>query len=182
MEDIQIKNNVSKALDKLLETNDSWLLKNDLSEQSISHRIAFHLDSLFQNFNVDCEYNGDIDKINNRKGISILKKELQKIGLLRDKEANDLEREFTERAVFPDIIIHTRGSNENNLCILEIKKSTSNVKFKYDFIKLRSYTSNYYGNNLKYQLGIFIEAVINKQEPSFKLKFYKDGKEIEISE
>lgn len=182
MTDIEIKNSVTQALNALLQTSDTWLLKNDLSEQSISNRIAFHLDPLFADFNVDCEYNGDIERENNRKAISILKEELQQFGLLRVKEASDLEKEFINRAVFPDIIIHRRGTNENNLCILEIKKSTSSVNYNYDFIKLRSYTSNHYDNNLKYQLGIFVEAVIDKQNPSFNLKFYKDGQEIFIDQ
>ena len=182
MTDIQIKNLVTQALNALLQTSDTWLLKNDLSEQSISNRIAFHLNPLFADFNVDCEYNGDIERDNNRKAISILKEELQQFGLLRVKEASDLEKEFTNRAVFPDIIIHRRGTNENNLCILEIKKSTSSVNYNYDFIKLRSYTSNHYDNNLKYQLGIFVEGVIDKQNPSFNLKFYKDGQEIFIDQ
>lgn len=178
MTDIQIRDLIIQALDALLQTTDNWLLKNDLSEQSISHRIAFHLDPLFSNFNVDCEYNGDIDKENSRKAISILKGDLQQFGLLRDKEASDLEKEFTNRAVFPDIIIHTRGTNDNNLCILEVKKSTSTVNFNYDLIKLRSYTSNLYDNNLIYQLGVFIEVVIDNENPSFNLRFYKDGQEI----
>ncbi|WP_177764441.1 hypothetical protein [Flavobacterium sp. I3-2] len=181
MTDIQIKNFVEQALTTFLQTSDTWLLRNDLSEQSISHRIAFYLDPLFENYNVDCEYNGDIDRENNRKAISILKDELQQFGLLREKEATDLEKEFTNRAVFPDIIIHNRGTNENNLCIIEVKKSTSTVPFDYDFIKLRSYTSNNYDNNLKYQLGIFIEAVTNNN-PEFNLRFYKDGQKINFAE
>lgn len=182
MTDIQINILVRQALDTLLQTSDIWLLKNDLSEQSISHRIAFHLDPLFAPYNIDCEYNGDIDRQNNKKAISILKTELQQFGLLRDKEASDLEKEFTNRAAFPDIIIHRRGTNEENLCILEVKKSTSRVDYEYDFIKLRSYTSNHYDNNLNYQLGVFIEAVIDNEKPSFKLKFYKQGQEIKSPE
>ena len=182
MNDKEIVQLVKIALENLLDSSDNWLLKNDLSEQSISHRIAIHLDPLFQNFNVDCEYNGDIDRANNRKAISILKDELQQFGLLRDKEASDLEKEITNRAVFPDIIIHKRGTNEHNLCILEIKKSTSTVAYNYDFIKLRSYTSNHYDNNLIYQLGIFVEAIIDNDNPSFIFKFYKQGQEIVIDE
>ena len=178
MNDIQINTLVRQALDTLLHTSDIWLLKKDLSEQSISHRIAFHLDSLFADYNIDCEYNGDIDRQNNKKAISILKTDLQQFGLLRDKEASDLEKEFTNRAVFPDIIIHRRGANNENLCILEVKKSTSRVNYEYDFIKLRSYTSNQYENNLIYQLGVFVEAVIDSENPSFKLRFYKQGQEI----
>lgn len=180
MNDSQIDQLVRQALDTFLKSSDAWLLKNDLSEQSISHRIAVHLDPLFEDYNVDCEYNGDIDRQNNKKAISILKAELQNFGLLRDKEASDLEKEFTNRAVFPDIIIHKRGTNKHNLCILELKKSTSVVDYNYDFIKLRSYTSNHYDNNLVYQLGVFVEAVTDNEEFAFNLKYFKDGREIEI--
>lgn len=178
MTDIQINTLVRQALDTLLKTSDIWLLKNNLSEQSISHRIAFHLDPLFADYNIDCEYNRDIDRQNNRKAVSILKTDLQQFGLLRDNESSDLEKEFTNRAVFPDIIIHRRGTNNENLCILEVKKSTSKVDYEYDFIKLRSYTSNYYNNNLIYQLGIFVETIIDNEKPSFNLRFYKEGQEI----
>lgn len=182
MNDIQINTLVRQALHKLLQTSDIWLLKNNLSEQTISHRIAFHLDPLFAGYNIDCEYNGDVDRQNNKKAISILKTELRQRGLLRDREASDLEKEFTNRAVFPDIIIHSRGTNDENKCIIEVKKSTSRVPFEYDFIKLRSYTSNQYDNNLNYQLGVFIEAVIDNENPSFNLKFYKNGREISSPE
>ena len=175
--DIQIATLVRQALEKVLHV-DKWLLINDLSEQSISHRIAYYLEPLFNDYNVDCEYNGDIDRPNNKKTISVLKNDLIKFGLLREKEASDLERECTNRAVFPDIIIHKRGTNEENLCILEVKKSTSRVDYEYDFIKLRSYTSNRYDNNLMYQLGIFIEVLIDGKNPSFNLRYYKSGQEV----
>jgi hypothetical protein len=181
MNDIQIIQLVKKGLDVLLQTSDIWLLKNDLSEQSISHRLALHLDTFFKGYDVDCEYNGDVDRQNNKKAISILKSELEHFGLLRDKEANDLEKEFTNRAVFPDIIIHQRGINNNNLCILEVKKNTSSVGYDYDYIKLKAYTSNRYDNNLFYNLGIFVEVLIDKDNPSFKLQFFKDGTEISES-
>lgn len=181
IEDTEIISLVKKALNSLLATPDIWLLKNDLSEQSISHRIAIHLENLFPKYNVDCEYNGDVDRENNKKAISILKSDLKEIFLLREKEEIDLERELTSRAVFPDVIIHERGTNSRNLCILEVKKSTSKVSFDYDFIKLKSYTSNQYGNNLCYQLGVFIEAKIDTENPSFDLKFFKLGKEINES-
>ena len=178
MTDLQINTLLQQAIDKLLQ-NDIWLLTNDTSEQSISHKLAFYLQPLFANYNVDCEYNGDIDRGNNKKAISVLKSDLQRIGLLRHKEASDLEKEFTNRAVFPDIIIHRRGTNDHNLCIVEVKKSTSSVSYEYDYIKLRSYTSNNYDNNLKYQLGIFIEAVIEQDNSTFRLTYFKNGEVLE---
>jgi hypothetical protein len=178
MNDQDINHLVQQATTLVLQ-NDLWLLANDTSEQSISHKIAFYLQPLFNEYHVDCEYNGDVDKQNNKKSISILKTDLQQIGLLREKEATDLEKEFTERAVFPDIIIHHRGTNENNLCIVEVKKSTSNVHYDYDFLKLRCYTSSNYDNTLKYQLGIFIEAIIDGDGSHFNFSYFKNGHKVE---
>ena len=177
MTDTQINDIVLQATEKVLQ-NDLWLMKNDTSEQSISYKIAFYLHPLIEDFNVDCEYNGDVDRANNKKAISVLKSDLQRIGLLRNNEADDLEKEFTNRAVFPDIIIHRRGTNQENLCIIEVKKSTSKVPYKYDFIKLSSYTSDKYDNNLKYQIGIFIEAVIDGENSKFNFIYFKNGQKL----
>lgn len=179
MTDIQIDTLIRQSLENV-KSNDNCLLVNDLSEQSISHRIAYYLTPMFADYNVDCEYNGDIDKENNKKAIYILKQELAQSGLLREKEASDLEKELTSRAVFPDIIVHRRGSNAHNLCILEVKKSSSRVDYAYDFIKLQAYTSSRYDNTLKYQLGIFIEVMVGNPEPDFNLKYYKDGYEVNL--
>lgn len=178
MNNIEVIQLVKNALSHFLNSSDTWLLKNDLSEQSISHRIALHLDRLFPEYNIDCEYNGDVERENNKKAITILKEDLKEFGLLKDTEVSELEKELTNRAVFPDIIIHERGSNDYNLCIIEVKKSTSTVNFNYDFIKLKSYTSNKHDNTLKYQLGIFLEVVIHAENPFFKLIFFKDGSQI----
>ena len=58
--------------------------------------------------------------------------------------------------MFPDIIIHKRGSNSNNLLAIEVKKSTSNISIDYDFMKLESYTESSDINSLKYKYGVFI--------------------------
>lgn len=177
MQDNEIDSLVQQAAALVLQ-NDLWLLSNDTSEQSISHKIAFYLQPLFNDYNVDCEYNGDFDKQNNKKSISVLKMDLEQIGLLRSKEANDLEKEFTERAVFPDIIVHRRGTNNDNLCIVEVKKSTSKVSYDYDYIKLRSYTSSNNDNTLKYQLGFLLKQLSTEKRQVSTLFFLKTDKEL----
>lgn len=178
MTDTEISDKVKQATRTTLE-EDLWLLINNTSEQSISHKIAYYLQQLFIDFDVDCEYNGDIDSPGSKKTISILKSELKYLKLIRPSEETDLEREFTIRAVFPDIIIHKRGTNERNLCIIEVKKSTSTIPYEFDFLKLKAYTSDQYNNNLKYQLGVFIEVIISPEEPSFEFSFFKDGHDID---
>ena len=174
MNDQEIIEHIDTALTSLFE-RDNWLIKQDLSEQSISHKFAEYLQPLFPDYNVDCEYNGNIDRPNGRKKIFLVKQHLREKGLLRDAEENDLEKELTERATFPDIIIHRRGTNEFNLCIIGVKKNTSSVAYDYDYLKLEAYTTELIGNDLKYQLGIFISFIIDRNNPSHEKLFYKNG-------
>jgi hypothetical protein len=178
MTDFEIVDLLSSSLSQVIK-NDLWLISHNLSEQSISNKIAYYLVTLFPDYHVDCEYNGDIDSDSNRKAINLLKDELSDFNLLRETERNDIENDLTIRSVFPDIIIHTRGMNNRNLCIIEVKKNTSSISYDYDYLKLRAYTSNEYGNTLKYQLGVFVEIITGYQHPGYSLRFFKNGIEVE---
>jgi len=175
MTDIEIKERIMSGLNDFL-TNENWLITQDLNERAITHCLAIYLLNYFKGFNIDCEYNGDIESPNRKKKIQVLKDLLIEHRLLSRRELV-LEKEFIERAVYPDIIIHVRGTNSNNLCIIEVKKSTSRVNRAYDYLKLQAYTSANFGNTLNYQLGIFIEFII-EDYPSFDLSYFKDGKQI----
>ena len=163
---------------KMLFSNDYWLLINDLSEKSITHKLAEYLQILFTDYNVDCEYNGNIKSENGRKMISILKEELERKNLLKANEINNTDDEIACRLVFPDIIIHKRGTNESNLCIIEVKKSTRDIPFDYDEIKLKAYTTGKYGNDLRYKLGLFIEFMTRQPELDYRMKYYIDGESL----
>ena len=176
MEASKIKEKVLASINTLFE-NDKWLIENDLSEQSISHKLGEYLQTNFSEFNVDCEYNGNIDQESGRKRITVIKQELEQKGLLKKTE-EDHPSDLIHRSVFPDIIVHKRGSNKNNLCILEIKKTTNKVSFDYDKIKLSYYTTNYYGNDLKYDLGIFLLITTGTSTKDFKVEFFTNGKPV----
>ncbi len=64
----QIKDIVQDAIQELNQ-NDSFLLKNDISERAISHKLAVYLNDKFNGYSVDCEYNGYANADNNRKYI-----------------------------------------------------------------------------------------------------------------
>lgn len=163
---------------KMLFLNDSWLIFKDLSERSITHKLAEYLQSQFSEYNVDCEYNGNEERgEGGRKRISVLKEDLEKLGLLKEKEISDFNTDFIDRSVFPDIIVHKRGTNDNNLCIVEVKKSTSSVSSNYDEIKLKAYTTAYYGNDLRYSIGFFIEFITGTQDLKYVLKYFVNGAE-----
>ena len=153
MEIQEIKSLVNKALDKLL-GNDKYLLNGNVNEMSISHKLATYLSELFPDYHVDCEYNKNIQSQTGNKTIHILRDEAMKFDLLKNDIPNT---EFIEKFVKPDIIIHKRGSNENNLLVIEMKKNTSNDRSKeYDRLKLRSFISNDNGNELHFSYGLFI--------------------------
>ena len=90
----------------------------------------------FPTFNVDCEYNR-FEKIE------------KKLDLPKDK----INWDDTEaKTVFPDIIIHRRGIQEDNLLVVEIKKSSNNNSGDFDRMKLHTFQQEPYN----YAYGLFL--------------------------
>jgi hypothetical protein len=177
MEFKQIEKILNDALIKVFE-HDIFLLKNNINEPSITHRLALYLENEFEEYSVDCEYNGYVEADNKRKYINIIQQRAEELGLLRDDE---LDRELINRAVFPDLIGHKRGENVagSNLLIVEVKKSTNRVEDDYDQEKLRRYTSKDNENNLNYHYGVFVKFNIDQAKPDYSIKWYQDGESIE---
>ena len=80
-----------------------------VSELSISHKLGHYLALLITEYDVDCEYN-------------------------RNK---DDKKYMGESRIRPDIIIHKRGSNENNFVVIEIKPWWNSDDTLYDKKKLK---------------------------------------------
>ncbi|TDS96543.1 hypothetical protein EDF78_10256 [Rahnella sp. BIGb0236] len=108
------------------------LLQNDASEQAISHHLAIKLAQSFPTWNIDCEYNRNMEVVK------------------RLVYAVSPTGEALERNVVPDIIIHRRMTNENLLAI-EIKKSTNREDSFKDLSKLAAFRGQ-----LGYQNSLFI--------------------------
>jgi hypothetical protein len=174
MEDDRIMLLLRRALDTLL-IRDNWLIENDLCERCITHKLAEYLQSRFQDYNVDCEYNGDIDREDSRKRIEVVDGHLDFM-----QNGNPIEGEIQELSVFPDIIIHKRGTNESNLCIIEVKKANNPRRLRFDRLKVQAYTSDYYGNNLNYQLGVLIIVTTGNHRATVVKELYKSGNRINI--
>lgn len=177
MKQNEIVEKVKVAIEQLI-AKDPWLLVNNLNERCITHKIATYLQEEFSDYDVDCEYNGNIESLNGSKMIYVLRQDLNRLKRLTKKEKRKTKGEILVRSVFPDIIVHKRGTNENNLCVIEVKKSTNKTPFDYDQIKLKAYTSSNEGNTLKYKLGVFIELVCNEPEIDYQLKLYEEGMEV----
>lgn len=126
---------VARALSEPLD-NDQDLLGVDANERSITFRFALYLQQHFPDLTVDCEYNRD----------GIEPKRLGHLELYPDSEDDDA------KTVFPDVIVHQRGTRKNHL-VLEFKKSTSHVDRQIDLRKLRGYKQQ-----LGYEHALFVEV------------------------
>ena len=109
-------------------SKEAYLLQVDANERSITHKLAEHLQCVFPDWHVDCEYNRDGH-------------EPKQISLPNGRYTN----------VFPDVIVHRRGTNQN-LLVVEVKKSSvGDDGADFDRQKLQGYLES-----LHYQVGIFI--------------------------
>ncbi len=130
-----VESALNQAINRLL-IADADILIMDVNERTISHRLANYLEPHFPGWNVDCEYNRNHD---DPKRVDIRR---------RNIESDDTQA----TTVFPDIIVHKRGTTDN-LVVIEMKKTTSAENDKYDLGKLDAF---------KYQLGykfaIFIKV------------------------
>lgn len=126
---------VADALSELL-VNDHHLLSIDANERSITFRFAMYLQQRFPDWTVDCEYNRD----------GTDPKRLGHLELYPDSEDDEA------KTVFPDVIVHQRGTRRNHL-VLEFKKSTSRVDRQIDLRKLRGYKQQ-----LGYEHALFVDV------------------------
>jgi hypothetical protein len=172
MEFTEIRERLLRSIQQVI-SNDLYLIEHNINEPTISHRLAIYLEPLFPEFNVDCEYNGDIDADNGRKYISILHDNAIQLGILN---AGEGDQELINRYVYPDIIIHRRGRNgiENNLLIIEIKKSSNQSNGRWDALKLESFTSAENENHYNYRFGVFVKFNIG-EEPNYITHWYQNG-------
>jgi hypothetical protein len=119
-----VRASVARATLELIST-DSQLLDADCSERSITHQLAIHLSKHFDAYHVHCEYNRD--------GF-----EVKKLQLVERAVCDD---ELDAVTVFPDIIVHVRGTPDENLLVVEVKKASSSVNCAYDIAKLQAFKS-----------------------------------------
>src|SRR3990172_335038 len=99
--------------------NDLFLLKNDASERSITHKLAEYLQKEFPEWHVDCEYNRDLD---------------------------DVKRRTNDTGFNPDIVVHIRDTDKN-LLIIEVKKSNGEYNDEKNRLKeatISKYQYNYH--------------------------------------
>lgn len=131
---------------------EEFLLKNDLNERTITHKFAEFLNNeeLFSWYSIDCEYN--------RMHKSSVKEYITKKLNLEFEGTNSDDNNLT--TVYPDIIVHKRWDNSDNLLIIEIKKKEYADRIKdenktyrdFDYEKIELYI-----DQLSYKNWLYIE-------------------------
>jgi hypothetical protein len=161
-----------KVITKFLKL-EPFILKENLNERTISHKLAEYLEMVFPNYDVDCEYNKMPDEDAKEYVNKTLNLEVEGIESDDDKAVT----------VYPDIVVHKRGNNENNYLVIEVKKKEyaetkrrgKEETYKtFDFRKLKAYTKQ-----LNYTYGIYLE--FDKDNIS-DLKFFREGHLLNESE
>jgi hypothetical protein len=154
MNEEEVRQAVSDALDKVKD-EDTDLLRFDVNERSITHRLAFYLDE-----EVDCEWGVDIEY--NRVGEDEVSKSVP-MEYLKSKISDDVDPEDLDaKTVYPDVIVHKRGKRYENLLVIEAKKSGRSGE--YDREKLTAYKEE-----LRYEHGVFVtfEGIRPDEDPGY---------------
>jgi len=112
-------------------------IENEAHERTIVARFAFYFREKlnqcgYEEYDMDIEYN---------RNFSQPKRTLHFQG-----------------GTFPDVIIHKRGSNEHNLCIIEFKTGWRERNINNDLLKLKDFTSV----DQEYKFGIGFLIIIDR--------------------
>lgn len=116
MEQEDIERIVTAALAALYEQN-IGILRLDVAERTICARLAALLQAFFEQHEVHTEYN--------RHGVD--PKEIQ---------LPNAQGVLTTSRVHPDIIVHQPGHDEENILVIEAKKTTNVIPDEADLAKL----------------------------------------------
>jgi hypothetical protein len=125
---------------------DRALLEFDVNERSITHKLAEYLQTFFPEYNVDCEYN------RNHGAVKTLELPTH-LNQWDDTQA---------RTVFPDIIVHQRGT-DTNVLVIEVKKTTGGNE-QFDLDKLSAYR-----RDLAYEHAAFLKLRTGIENPGVEI-------------
>jgi hypothetical protein len=148
------------------EKADDGTTHGSVGECAITHRLAVHLERILQKhgypnketpISVDCEYNRHRGAIKQQ----VVKDKLRaRVEELKDRILKeDPEKEgWYVFSVFPDIIVHERGVDTNNLVAIEVKRASNSPDDELDCIKLHLFTIQHEDYGYRYILGATVIA------------------------
>lgn len=134
-----LRNQVITAFKKFLE-NDAYLIEINANERSMTHKLAEYLTVEFPNYDIDCEYNRIPEG-----------REKRLMSFRRNIDSSDTDG----ATVYPDIIIHKRGTNDNFI-VIEAKKKNSRDGHRPDNCKCDECKLRCYKEDLNYEHGFFV--------------------------
>ena len=143
----EVKRAVNEALRRFY-LNDRYLIDHDVNERALTFRLGLYLQQIFTGWDVDCEYNKNCETLRQNKLLSCrckFKPEFDCVHCTREAKM--------QCTVFPDIIIHRRGT-EHNLLVIEAKKDASDNDRKEDIDKIKAYREE---KTLHYRYGLFLD-------------------------
>jgi len=165
MEFYELESKVRKCIDRLIK-DDSHLLRESVYERTISGRLGHYMINEFPNYDVDCEYDKNIESLEDKKIIYEIE---YRVGV---KIKNP-------KKIVPDIIIHKRGLNSENLLVVEMKKNTSkNNAINYDDIKLKAATTEVL-SNINYAFGALVIMNVGDLAGEYRIIWYAEGMDFE---
>ena len=123
---------LNQALGELRE-RDSYLLETQVGERSVAAKLACYMAPLFPDHDVDVEYN--------RHGL--------------DPKSLDLPAECRgggTKLITPDVIVHRRGHDQENLLVIEVKKQTNPESRACDRAKILAMKASFH-----YAYGVLLD-------------------------
>lgn len=137
----KLKKIIKQAINRVMK-RDHHLLIIDTHEITIANKFAHYLQELLPEYNVDIEYNRNLT-----------------------------DQKLSSGSARPDVVVHHRGTNKNNVLVIEIKKSTSDDKHP----NIERYLEE---PTLRYQHGLYLEFGVGKNYGKNKLKWLPEIKEL----
>ena len=137
---------VAEALE-LFYRRDIYLVHVNAHERSLTFRLGMYLQQIFPDWHIDCEYN---------------------------RNRGDVKRIPGRRVVYPDIIIHKRGTTCNLLAVEAKPPCSSPDEIEKDRKKIEKYVKS---PTLKYRYGLFIEFKMDFESTCANLQWcrFADG-------
>ncbi|WP_267642073.1 hypothetical protein [Haloarchaeobius amylolyticus] len=153
-----VESAVARSLNKLLDGDgDRKLLVNDANERSISHRLAMYLEQEVEAFEMDYDVDVEYNRVTKENGATVDSKKRVRYDKLPDEcQGRKIEVDDTNaQTVFPDIVVHKRGSSDHNLLVIEIKKTSSSDSGKCDKEKIKRFRAD-----IGYENGLFLRLKV----------------------
>ena len=147
----EIERLLCDSIEELL-TKDTWLLQNDVSERSITHKLAEYLQHRIPHLHVDCEYNRNATAGPHEPKTLLGVRQRARHAYAQARDDDDP----TGCSVYPDIIIHRRRTNNENLLVVEVKKDNRRYGGDLDRQKLAAFTQQGEENDYNFRYGAFV--------------------------